>query len=101
MLELGHIELNKFIVQILDLNYGIFIFLGMKIFIFIYVVITYYYLNKIVNNIIINIKIKKGLFLFMKCGTVFIFASSIILTLSNLLLIFTGYNVFQLIQSLS
>ena len=97
MLFLGHNELNLVVLKILDLNYGIIIYFGLKLILFFYIIIYYYYLLKIINISSCDIIIKKYLFLFMRCGSFFILMSGIILTTNNIVIILSRHNIFQLL----
>ena len=84
-LNLGHIEMNVYMEPILKLDYGILIIFGFKIIYFLFLV---------------NVVIKNYHFKIMRCVTFLILCFGIFLTISNSLVIITGYNIFQLINLL-
>ena len=81
-LNLGHIEMNGLMSPILNSEYGIFIILGLKIMFFI---------------MVLMIVIKYNNFKLIRYTTFFIMCFGIFLTISNSLVIITGFNIFQLI----
>ena len=84
-LQLGHIEMNEYMAPILEIDYGIFIVLGFKILFFIWL-------------LLMVIKLKE--YAIMRYTTFSILCFGIFLTVSNSLVIITGYNIFQLMNLL-